>query len=233
MAAGLGSRREARGQFLLGQVFPLTYLILLFLPKMPDISKQAIQTAGTGNTPAYMPAHLAASGDRVLQCTAPSSPIKHSVSAQEGLAQCHTAQEPCPDSQGTRQPRWGSEPRMELWVAREAVGGYPQSHWPAPQLIKLPIKDNRYCTLEEKDLFQTVSHLFSSLEPMEAAHILLDLRPLHPFPAYICQTAVLGVWDSSSLQPLSSTLVQNHSILQSTWINNIASPLGMCRVFFL
>lgn len=29
---------------------------------------------------------------------------------------------------------------------------------------------------------------------MEAAHILLELRPLHPFPAYICQTAVLGLY---------------------------------------
>lgn len=137
MAAGLGSRREARGQFLLGQVFPLTYLILLFLPKMPDISKQAIQTAGTGKTPAYKQVHLAALGDRVLQCTAPCSPINHSVFAQEGLPRCHTAQEPCPASQSTRQPRWGSEPRMELWVG----GGWGSSGWIPPATLASPWAD--------------------------------------------------------------------------------------------
>lgn len=82
---------------------------------------------------------------------------------------------------------------MELW----GEGGWESSrvatpsHTGQPQL-KLPIKDNRYCTFEGKGLFQAIFYLFSLLEPKDPAHTLLELRPLHPSLAYICQTAVLG-----------------------------------------
>lgn len=73
-------------------------------------------------------------------------------------------------------------------VAGGTVGSYPQPQWPAPGLIKLPIKDNRYCTLEGKGLSQAIFYLFSLLEPKDSAHIL----SLHLSLAYICQTADLG-----------------------------------------
>lgn len=191
-----GGKPEA--SFCLVRYLPLFTLFCSSSPKcLTSVNRQYRQQVQS----IYLPtcrSHLAASGDRGLQCTAPSSPIKHSVLCSGGAApwnatvpqlRNHVLTARAPANPGVVQsPGWSCGWR----VPGEAVGSYPQPHWPAPGLIKLPIEDNRCCTLEGKDLYQAIFHLFSLLEPKEPAHILLDLRPLHPSLAYIFQTAVLG-----------------------------------------
>lgn len=120
---------------------------------------------------------------------------------------------------GVQSPGWSCG-----WgVAGEAAGGYPQPHWPAPGLTKLYIIDNKYCTRGQRPFPSCFPLVFlvgaygSSTHPAGA-------KASPSLPCLYLPDCCVGA--------LSSTLVQNRSILRSTWINNIAS-LGMCRVFFL